>query len=87
MQSCLELVAQDDVQMALEYLQGRRLHNLSAQFVPLLSHLHSKNVLPDVWTEPPVSVCAHSLWPCQWVPLKIAWFHLLYTFPSGFCSH
>lgn len=37
--------------MGFEYLQGRRLHNLSAQVVPLLCHSHSK-VLPYVTLSP-----------------------------------
>jgi len=41
----LELIAQDRVQMAFEYLQRWQLHNLSGQPVPLLSHPHSKNVI------------------------------------------
>ena len=42
------------VQMAFEYLQGWRLRNLSGQPVPVLSHPHSKKVLPAVLREPPV---------------------------------
>jgi len=37
-----------------EYLQGRTLHHLPGQPVPLLSHAHSKNISPYVQTEPPV---------------------------------
>lgn len=33
--------AQDDVQMACEYLQGERLHNLPEQPVPKCSHFQS----------------------------------------------
>jgi len=39
-QGHLEPVAQVHVQMAFEYLQGRRLHNFSSQ--PVLGHPHSK---------------------------------------------
>lgn len=34
--------AQGRVQSAFEYLQGRRLHNLSGQPVPVFDHLHSE---------------------------------------------
>ena len=47
-------VVQEHVQMAFEYLQGGRLHNLSGQPVPVLSNPHSKKVFPDVQTGPPV---------------------------------
>ena len=42
----LELAAQDHVQMALDCLQGWRVHHLS--------HPHSEKVFPDVQREPPV---------------------------------
>ncbi|KAK4823251.1 hypothetical protein QYF61_000218 [Mycteria americana] len=41
-QSHLETVAQDPSQTAFEYLQGRRLHKLPGQPVPVLDHPHSK---------------------------------------------
>lgn len=44
-QGLQELVTQGHVQTALEYLQGWRLHSISAQ--PVLSYLHSKKVFPD----------------------------------------
>jgi len=50
-QDHLEPAAQDQIQTAFEYLQGRRLHNLSGRSVPVLSHPHSKNVFPNVQTE------------------------------------
>ena len=53
-QGHVEGVAQDCVQMAFEYLQGWRLHNLSGQPVPVLSHPHSEKVFPGVHREPPV---------------------------------
>ena len=53
-QSHLKPVVQDHVQMAFEYLQGGRLHNLSGQPVPGLSQPQSKKVFPDVQREPPV---------------------------------
>jgi len=39
-QGHLEQVAHDHVQMAFEYLQRWRLHNLSEQPVPVLGHPH-----------------------------------------------
>jgi len=41
------------VQMAFEYLQGWRLHNLPGQPVPVLGHPLSKKVFPDVQWECP----------------------------------
>ena len=45
-QGHLELVAQAHGQMAFEYLQGWRLHNLPGQPVPVFSHPHSEIVFP-----------------------------------------
>jgi len=45
---------QDCVQVAFEYLQGQRLHNLPGQPVPALCHPHSKKVFPDSQREPPL---------------------------------
>ena len=56
-QGHLEPAAQDSVQTAFEFLQGGRLHNLSGQLVPVLGHLHSRKVFPDVQREPPVFHC------------------------------
>ena len=53
-QGHLDLVTQDHVQTAFEYLQGWRLRNLSGQRVPALSHPDSKKVFPDVQRKPPV---------------------------------
>lgn len=53
-QSLPEQTAKDCVREALEYLQGWRLNNLCGQLVLMLSHLHSKEVLPDIQAEPPV---------------------------------
>lgn len=39
-QGHLELVSQKQVQMAFEYLQGWRLHNIPGQFMPVLIHPH-----------------------------------------------
>lgn len=47
-QGHLDQVAQDHVQAAFEHLQAWRLHNLPGQAVPVLSHVHGKNLFPDV---------------------------------------
>jgi len=44
-QGHLQQAAQDLVQVGLEYLQRRRLHNLPGQPVPVLHHPQSKEVL------------------------------------------
>ena len=46
--------AQDLVQAGLEYLQRRRLHNLSGKPVPVLCHPQREEALPHVQTELPV---------------------------------
>jgi len=43
-QDCLKQAAQDLVQAGLEYLQRRRLHNLSGQPVLVLHHPQSEEV-------------------------------------------
>ena len=53
-QGHLEQAAQDVVQADLEYLQRRRLYNLSGQPVPVLCHPQSEEVLPHVQTELPM---------------------------------
>jgi len=53
-QDHLEQAAQDHVWVGLEYLQRRRLHNLSGQPVPVLRHPQREEVLPHVQTELPV---------------------------------
>ena len=50
-QGHLQQAAQDLVQAGLEYLQGRRLHNLPGQRVPVLHHPQSEEVLPHVQVE------------------------------------
>lgn len=50
----LELVKQGSVQAGFEYLQRRRLQNLSKQFIPLLSYPQSKEIFPHVYKELPV---------------------------------
>lgn len=63
-QAHLEPVAQDHLQMAFEDLQRWRLHHVSGQAVPGLSHSHSTEVFPDV------PVCAHCLCSWHWEPLE-----------------
>ena len=64
-------VAQNCGQTAFEYLQGGRLHNLSGQPVPVLTHPHSKTVFPDVQMEPPVfQLVPIASVPVNWEPLK-----------------
>ena len=53
-QGHLQQAAQDLVQAGLEYLQRRRLHNLSGQPVPGLHHPQREEVLPHVQTELPM---------------------------------
>jgi len=53
-QGHLEQSAEDFVQVGLEYLQRRRLHNPSEQPVPGLRHPQREEVLPHVQTELPV---------------------------------
>jgi len=52
-QGQLQQAAQDLVQVGLEYLQGRRLHNLSGQPVQVLRHPQREEVLPHVQVELP----------------------------------
>ena len=86
-QGHLELVTQDHIHTASEYLQGRRLHRLSGQpAVPVLSHPHSNVSLYSDGVSC-VSVYAYCLWPCHWAPLKRAWLPLLYTLPSDIYLH
>ena len=53
-QGHLQQAVQDLVQAGSEYLQRRRIHNLSAQPVPVLCHPQSKEVLLHVQTELPM---------------------------------
>ena len=53
-QGHLQQAAQDCVQVGLEHLQRRRLHNLLGQPVPVLRHPQREEVLPHVQTELPV---------------------------------
>jgi len=51
---CLQQAAKDLVQVGLECLQRRRIHNLSGQPVPMFNHLQSDEFLPHVQTQLPV---------------------------------
>ena len=53
-QGHLQQAAQDLVQVGLEYLQRRKIHNLSGQLVPGLRHPQSKEVLPHAQVELPM---------------------------------
>jgi len=53
-QGRLQQAAQDLVQVGLEYLQRRRLHNIPEQPVPVLHHPQREEVLPHVQTELPM---------------------------------
>lgn len=72
--------AQDHVQAVSEYLQAWRRYSLSGQPVPLLSHLHSKELLLDVQTAYCVPACVHSFLSWNWAPMKRAWLHLIAPF-------
>jgi len=45
-QGHLQQAAQDPVQVGLEYLQRRRIHNFSGRPVPVFHHPQSEEVLP-----------------------------------------
>jgi len=51
-QGHLDPVAQDHIQVVIEYLQVWKNHNVPEQPEPLLNHPHSKKVFPDVQAEP-----------------------------------
>jgi len=53
-QGHLQQAAQDLVQVGLEYLQKRRLHNLPGQPVPVLRHPQREEVLPHVQMKLPL---------------------------------
>ena len=59
-QGHLQQAAQDLVQVGLEYLQRRRLHNLPGEPIPVLRHPQREEVLPHVQTES-VLKCSVSL--------------------------
>ena len=69
--SHLQQAAVDLVQVGLEYLQRRRLHNLPGQPVPVLSHPQREEVLPRVQTEKakvPNNISYHSFANCHMNP-------------------
>lgn len=61
----------DCVQIVLEYLQRKRVHNLSGQPVPVSGNTHSKEILLHVQVEFPVDqfLCVTSC-PIAWLPLN-----------------
>jgi len=62
-QGHLQQAAQDRIQVGLEYLQRRRLHNLPGQPALALSHPQSEEVLPHVQLELPLLPCV-PIAPC-----------------------
>ena len=79
-QGHLEQIAQDLIQVHFEYLQRRRLHNLSGQPVLMLRHPQSEDSRSDGTSY--ASVCAHYPLSCHWAPLKRVWPHPPDTHPS-----
>ena len=80
-QGHLQQAAQDLVQAGLEYLQRRRLHNLTGQPVPVLRHPQREEVPPHVQTELPVPQFV-PITPCpvtghHWKELGPIWANLL----------
>lgn len=77
------------IQMFFECLQGGRLQNLPWQPVPMLSHHHSKKVLPDVQMGPPVFqvLLISSGHLASSIPVKTPWLHPLHSFCLGICTH
>ena len=83
-----EQPAEDRVQACFEYLQRRRIHNLSGQPVPVLRHPQrgrSSSSCSDRTSC--ASVCAHCPLSCHWAPLKRAWPHPPDTHPADICRH
>lgn len=78
-QGNLESAAWDYNQVAFYYLQDERF----GQPVPVLSHPQRKCFLMFLRK---VSVCAHCLWSCHWVPLETAKLCLC-TLLSALCVH
>lgn len=48
--------AQGFVQLGLENLQGRGLHSLSGQHVPLSNCAHGEKACPNIQSETPISI-------------------------------
>lgn len=67
----LEQVTQESIQAGLEYLQRRRLHNLSGQHIPVLCYPQSKEALPHVPMEL-LTVRTHYPLSCCWAQLERA---------------
>ena len=86
MQRHLKQIVQDYVKAAFEYLWKWRLHNLSVQPVPVLSHPRSKKVLCLDRTSC-ISVCARCPRSYHWTPLKRVWLCLLYDLLSDIYIH
>ena len=82
-----EQAAQHRVQVGLEYLQRRRLHNLPGQPGPGLHHLQREEVLPRSDGTSCASVCAHCPFSCHWAPLKRVWTHPPDTHSSDIDKH
>lgn len=64
-QGHLQQVAQDKVQVSLEYLKGWRLHNLSGQSFPVFSYPHSNHSDGTSCD----SVCVLCFWSSHWATL------------------
>jgi len=85
-QGQLQPIAQDHLQVAFGYLQGWRLHHLSGQPMPVLSHPHFEEVFPGALMEPAVfQFVPVASGPVPGQPPKRAWlcplpFSCLYTF-------
>jgi len=72
----------------LEYLQRRRLHNLSGQPVPGLHHPQSEEVfLMFRRNFLCFSLCPLRPLSCRWALLKRVWPHPPDTHPSDICKH
>jgi len=75
-----EQAAQDLIQVGLEYLQRRRIHDPSGQPVPGLRHPQSSSSCSAGTSS--ASVCARCPLSCRWAPLKRVWPHPPDTHPA-----
>lgn len=57
-----------------------------ATYFSAVTFIVTKCLLMFRWTSC-ASVCVHCLLFCHWEPLKRAWLHSLFTFPSGIYIH
>lgn len=82
-------------QIAFEYVQGGRFHNISGQPVPVFSPLQSKNVFPHIQMEPPLfQIAPTTFLILSWIPLEFplililtrSLLNLLQTEQSQLCS-